>query len=170
MIRKTPLLPGLDTKNEIELIVECIGTPDISTMDIPETSKQQIRDLPKRSGKVFDTLFSKISPSAIDLLKKMLTFDPKRRISAAQAMEHPFFEDIHYEDEEEPHQESKLSKAVSPVEFEFEYTQLNAEQLKGTGWSTQTSSTRRSCCTTSRTSTPRTRPSCARAAALSTTS
>lgn len=69
-------------------------------MDIPESSKQQIRDLPKRSGKVFDTLFSKISPNAIDLLKKMMTFDPNKRISAEDALNHPFFEDIHYEDEE----------------------------------------------------------------------
>lgn len=35
MLRKKPLLPGLDTFEEIKLIVECLGTPDISHMDIP---------------------------------------------------------------------------------------------------------------------------------------
>ncbi len=39
MILKTPLLPGDDTKDEIRLIINNIGTPDISSMDISEASK-----------------------------------------------------------------------------------------------------------------------------------
>lgn len=99
MLRKKPLLPGLDTFEEIKLIVECLGTPDITHMEIPEATKEQIKNLPKRDGRIFDSLFAglDISPSAIDLMKKMLTFDPTKRITAAEALEHPFFADVHSE-------------------------------------------------------------------------
>lgn len=84
MLRKKPLLPGLDTFEEIKLIVECLGSPDISHMEIPEATKIQISGLPLRTGEVFDSLFAgmEISPLAIDLMKKMLTFDPNKRITA----------------------------------------------------------------------------------------
>lgn len=31
---------------------------------------------------------------ALDLLRKLLTYDPRKRITAAQALQHPFFEDL----------------------------------------------------------------------------
>jgi len=37
---------------------------------------------------------------AIDLLSKMLTFDPTQRITAAEALEHPFLQDFHDIDDE----------------------------------------------------------------------
>ncbi len=36
-------------------------------------------------------LFSAASPDAIDLLQKLLTFDPRRRITAKDALHHPWF-------------------------------------------------------------------------------
>jgi len=38
--------------------------------------------MPKRTGKPWEKMFSKSSPVAIDLLKKLLTFDPKKRLTA----------------------------------------------------------------------------------------
>ena len=34
-----------------------------------------------REGKDFDELFDGVNPDAIDLIKKMLTFDPNERIT-----------------------------------------------------------------------------------------
>lgn len=36
-----------------------------------------------------------IDSDAFDLLQKMLVIDPIRRITARQAIKHPFFKDIH---------------------------------------------------------------------------
>lgn len=35
-----------------------------------------------------------LSPSGMDLLKSMLQFDPEKRISAVDALNHPFFDDL----------------------------------------------------------------------------
>jgi len=39
--------------------------------------------------------FEGIPPEAIDLLSKLLTIDPEQRITAEEALEHPFFSELH---------------------------------------------------------------------------
>lgn len=40
------------------------------------------------------------SVGAIDLLKKMLTFDPNKRITAEEALHHPYLSELHCPDNE----------------------------------------------------------------------
>lgn len=58
------------------------------------------------------------------MLKKMLTFDPKQRITAAEALRHPYMQQLHIE-EDEPECEP-----LDEAEFEFEQIELTTEQLK----------------------------------------
>ena len=100
MLQRKPFLPGTDTKNQIELICEYLGTPDLEHMKhIPQQSKKLIKNLPKnkKNGKDFNKLFSFANPQAIDLLKKLLTFDPEKRITVTQALAHPYLADLHLE-------------------------------------------------------------------------
>lgn len=65
------------------MITNLIGKPDaalIDQIDDPD-NKQFMRELPNNKGKDFNQLFSGASEQAIDLIKKMLTFDPNRRIT-----------------------------------------------------------------------------------------
>lgn len=50
-----------------------------------------ISRLKKSQGKSFSTILSGANPQAIDLISKMLAFDPDDRISAGQALSHPYF-------------------------------------------------------------------------------
>ena len=43
----------------------------------------------------FEERFKNWDPLAIDLLKKMLYFDPKNRVNAAEALKHPYLEPYH---------------------------------------------------------------------------
>lgn len=45
--------------------------------------------------KPFQTLFPNANPDALDLLDRMLAFDPSSRISVEQALEHPYLQIWH---------------------------------------------------------------------------
>ena len=96
MLRRKPFLPGCDTKNQIELICEFFGTPNVDSIkSIPEESKKLIKGLPKRTGKAFDKIFASASPNALDLLRKLLIFDPSKRINVEEALNHPYLANLH---------------------------------------------------------------------------
>ena len=55
-----------------------------------------------------------LPPEGIDLLLKMLSFDPETRISAEEALKHPFLKDLHCEDDE------PTRALLTAEEFSFE--------------------------------------------------
>jgi serine/threonine protein kinase len=70
------------------------------------------------------------SLQALDLLSKMLVFEPERRVACEEALRHPFFEDLH-DSEDEPASEKQVS--VSPERTENENSNVNSpnENYKG---------------------------------------
>jgi serine/threonine protein kinase len=65
---------------------------------LPEDSTKLIKNLPeskKKEGKDFSKLFKNAHPLAIDLLKKLLIFDPEKRITVLEALKHPYLADLH---------------------------------------------------------------------------
>lgn len=92
----------MDTKNQIELTFEVIGTPSEQELNmIPrEKYKMMAKGLPKRPGKELSKLFPNASNQAIDLLKKFLTFDASKRITVEEALRHPYLSALHYPDDE----------------------------------------------------------------------
>lgn len=58
LLRRKPYLPGTDTKNQIELIFEVLGTPTESELNaIPKEKYRKLaKSLPKRAGKPFEKM------------------------------------------------------------------------------------------------------------------
>ncbi|KAI3986153.1 hypothetical protein MKX01_004297 [Papaver californicum] len=67
-------------------------------------------------------VFPHVNPVAIDLIEKMLTFDPTRRITVEEALAHPYLERLH-DIADEP-------VCSVPFSFEFEQQVLTEEQIK----------------------------------------
>ncbi|THH26588.1 hypothetical protein EUX98_g7600 [Antrodiella citrinella] len=126
LLNGRPLFPGRDYGHQLDLILDIIGTPTLEEFYgiTSRRSRDYIRALPIRKKRPFSTLFPKASVDALDFLTKTLTFDPKKRLTVTQALEHPYLAAYH-DPEDEP--------AVSPLDpayFEFDYQDLNKEQLK----------------------------------------
>jgi len=84
-----------------------------------------MQSLPKRKGQDLNQLLKKASPDCIDLIRKMLTFDPNQRCSVQQAIEHKWFEKLHSETEEPVEKEM-----MAPFDFDFELYSLSTNEFK----------------------------------------
>jgi mitogen-activated protein kinase 1/3 len=68
-------------------------TNDVLRTYYPQAN-EYIKTLGVKKGKPFSEVFPAADPAALDLLKKMLMFNPKQRITAAEALEHPFLRGV----------------------------------------------------------------------------
>ncbi|TFK57138.1 Pkinase-domain-containing protein [Heliocybe sulcata] len=123
-----PLFPGRDYSHQLELILDVIGTPTLDEYYsiTSRRSREYIRALPIRKRRPFAALFPKASEEAIDFLQKTLTFDPKKRITVDQALEHPYLAAYH-----DPLDEPSCA-AIDPDYFDFDTIKddLTIEELK----------------------------------------
>lgn len=113
--------------DQLSIILDILGTPSIDdfyAISSPR-SREYIRALPFRKSKPFPQLFPSANPLAIDFLEKCLTFSPKRRITVAEALQHPYFEPYHDPDDE------PVADPIDPSFFDFDNGEpLEKEDLK----------------------------------------
>ena len=93
LVRKTPMFPGESEVQQLLHIFKVLGTPDESVW--PGVSKlKDWHEFPQWKPQNLKTFFPTLEPEGLDLLQRCLVYDPKERISAKEAMAHPFFRDI----------------------------------------------------------------------------
>ena len=127
LIRRKPLLPATSEQEQMHMITELVGNPDSKLINMieDEDNRTFMMQLPKRRGQDFKEIFKGASnPDAIDLVKRMLIFDPTKRITIEEALAHPYMKNLHYE-EDEPTGES-----VPPFDFDFELYSLKTNEYK----------------------------------------
>ena len=81
------LLPGRDYLQQLRLIIETLGAPAPENLKFIENPQavEYIQNLPKKAAVPFKTLYPNANAHAIDLLEKMLVFNPNGT-SAAEGM------------------------------------------------------------------------------------
>eukprot|EP00474_Spongospora_subterranea_P001685 CRZ02143.1 hypothetical protein [Spongospora subterranea] len=116
ILGRKPLFPGDNYIHQLNLIFGALGTPADKDLDWITNAKalQYIKNLKKKNSIPFEKLFPKASSQAIDLLSKMLVFNPEARISVADALAHPYLQALH-NPKEEPE---------CPNKFDFEFEKL----------------------------------------------
>ncbi|KAF3918708.1 hypothetical protein AA313_de0208254 [Arthrobotrys entomopaga] len=97
MLEGKPLFPGKDHVNQFSIITELLGSPpeDVIHTICSENTLRFVQSLPKRERIPLSQKFKNADPAAVDLLERMLVFDPKKRISAAQALAHEYLAPYH---------------------------------------------------------------------------
>jgi mitogen-activated protein kinase 1/3 len=81
--------------DQINMIVNVLGTPGKHELRYLEPSNSLARSLlarlPWRQTYSFQTLFPQASSPATHLLSKLLCYDPMQRLTASEALKHPYF-------------------------------------------------------------------------------
>ena len=98
MITKEPLFDGVNEMEQIHKIMKVLGTPPSSLLDYFKSHASHMSEddfkFPQMKGIGFEKLLPDAPRELIDLLKHLLAFDLKKRISASQALRHDYFKDI----------------------------------------------------------------------------
>uniref|UniRef100_A0A452YPB5 Protein kinase domain-containing protein n=1 Tax=Aegilops tauschii subsp. strangulata TaxID=200361 RepID=A0A452YPB5_AEGTS len=83
IITRQPLFPGRDYIQQLKLITELIGSPDDSSLGFlrSDNARRYMKQLPQYPRQDFRLRFRNMSDGAVDLLERMLVFDPSRRIT-----------------------------------------------------------------------------------------
>lgn len=92
MSNKRPLFPGDSEIDELFKIFRMFGTPT-------EKTWPGVTNLPDWNTKFptwplldLSLFLPRLSPEGVDLVQRLLSMDPKHRLSAREALQHPYFE------------------------------------------------------------------------------
>ncbi|KAH0795155.1 AChain A, Cyclin-dependent kinase 2 [Histomonas meleagridis] len=92
MSRRYPLFPGDTDIDMLHKIFEILGTPSKDEIpSFPEELRSSFKEHEQQDLKV---VFNSDDEYFVDLIKKMLEYNPSKRITALEALNHPYFNDI----------------------------------------------------------------------------
>lgn len=87
-----PIFQGLSEQDQMYKIVNVLGTPNQQNWpDFGRLVSKTLFRFPPTAPTSLCALMPNASPEAIDLMQQLLYYDPAKRPSASQALQHPFF-------------------------------------------------------------------------------
>ncbi|KAL6011100.1 Mitogen-activated protein kinase 3 [Asimina triloba] len=124
LVNKRPLFAGRDHVHQMRLLTELIGTPGEAELGFiqNEEARRYIRSIPHHPRQPLKNVYPHMNPLAIDLVERMLTFNPTQRITVEEALAHPYLAKLHDLADEPVCTES--------FSFDFEQHPLSEEQMK----------------------------------------
>jgi len=126
MLGRKPLFPGHSTQHQLQLIISFLGTPKHEELrKIPnDKCRKFIESLPAAEGRPFEEVFREASPAAVDFLYRTLQFDPDKRVTINQALQHAYLAQLSCP-EDEP-----IRPPLDTSDFEFERRKITIKALR----------------------------------------
>ena len=141
MLARKPLFAGDDYIQQLQLINEVVGSPtDEQLRFIPsEKARRFMKGLPQRPlSSLASRLPPNVNPAALDLLSRMLRFNPSERITVDEALAHPYVASFSQPSPEMADQISQMGDVnptcSEPFSFAYEKCKLTATMLRELMW------------------------------------
>ncbi|OQR84652.1 cyclin-dependent kinase [Achlya hypogyna] len=90
LMLRTPFLTGMTELDQLGRIFHALGTPTEESWPGMTALPNYIEFTPSKAPPLA-SLFTAASEDALDLLRQLLLFNPSERITAAAALDHPYF-------------------------------------------------------------------------------
>lgn len=123
MLRRKPFFRGDTPQHQLETVISVLGMPSEDAMSFVqhEAARKAIHAGAECEPYAFASYFPRdTSTTALDLLQKLLVFDPRQRISVEAALEHPYLMELHGQMKPEP-------LCDDTFDFEFERATVDNE-------------------------------------------
>jgi len=92
MINGSPFFPGNSNKDQLAKIIKILGTPKQS--DYQNVSLKSVPLFQHKHNSKLAEFLKSDDPLLLDLLAKVFDYNPKKRITAIQAMKHEYFDEL----------------------------------------------------------------------------
>ena len=116
------LFPGTDHIDQFKRILALCGNPSEEllsrTSSLTQSYIEQLQVFPPKN---FASVFVNADVRTVSLLESMLVLDMDRRFSAEQALEHPYFENLH---------DQEFEFSAPPYDKSYEDDELSIEEWK----------------------------------------
>uniref|UniRef100_A0A0R0LAN0 mitogen-activated protein kinase n=1 Tax=Glycine max TaxID=3847 RepID=A0A0R0LAN0_SOYBN len=120
-----PLFPGKNVVHQLDLMTDLLGTPSLDAISKVRNDKARryLTSMRKKQPIPFAQKFPNADPLALQLLERLLAFDPKDRPTAEEALADPYFKGLS-KIEREP-----SCQPITKMEFEFERRRVTKEEI-----------------------------------------
>jgi serine/threonine protein kinase len=94
LLTKAPYFVGDSEIDQLYKIFRILGTPNETVWPGVSKLRDYKKTFPNWTPTDLNLKLHGINPVGLDLLQKMLTYDPSARITAKEALSHPYFKDV----------------------------------------------------------------------------
>eukprot|EP00456_Euglypha_rotunda_P070017 TRINITY_DN6189_c0_g1_i20.p1 TRINITY_DN6189_c0_g1~~TRINITY_DN6189_c0_g1_i20.p1 ORF type:complete len:329 (-),score=63.97 TRINITY_DN6189_c0_g1_i20:251-1237(-) len=129
LLGRKALFPGQDYLEQLRLIISKVGSPTKEDLDAIPTpaARSYIEGLGAQKKAVWKDLFPGATPQALDLLDRLLQFNPKKRITVDEALKHEYFKGL-------TTKEGAPTECKTQVKWDWESTELDEARIQDLMW------------------------------------
>jgi mitogen-activated protein kinase 1/3 len=94
MLSNRPIFPGKHYLDQLNHILNTLGSPSQSDLNciLNDKARAYLESLPSRQKQAWSKLYPGADEKALDILDKMLAFNPLNRITVEDALAHPYLQ------------------------------------------------------------------------------